>query len=244
VVASAPVPSCHHQVRQTVGLKKPPNIPRSTWGFINSFGLFQTYCTTALKEPPSSISWIGSVQVFTPFFIGAFSGRATDAGFFKLTFAIGMIIQFLGIFMTSLCKTYWQVFLAHGVCVGIGNGLVFIPALTITSTYFLRNRSLAVGVAASGSSTGGLVYPAIAEQLLPKIGFGWTVPLMGVRHVNYYDICGRVLETSTTTKKRRATRRMDGVQGSAVWPICAFFISAVLRPLYGILLVRLSGLLV
>jgi predicted MFS family arabinose efflux permease len=31
---------------------------------------------------------------------------------------------------------------------------------------------------ASGSATGGLVYPTIARQLLPKIGFPWTVRVM------------------------------------------------------------------
>jgi hypothetical protein len=123
---------------------------------------------------------VGSVQIFITFLIGAFSGRATDAGFFRLTFIIGVIIQLVGIFMTSLCTTYWQIFLAQGICVGLGNGLVFIPSMTICSTYFLKNRALALGVAASGSATGGLVYPAIAESLLPKVGFGWTVRVMGL----------------------------------------------------------------
>jgi MFS family permease len=153
---------------------------RSTWGFINSFGLFQTYYTTALRQPASSISWIGSLQIFVPFLIGALSGRATDAGFFRLVFVVGMSVQLVGIFMTSLCTTYWQVFLAQGICVGLGNGLVFIPSITICSTYFLKNRALALGVAASGSATGGLVYPAIAESLLPRVGFGWTVRVMGL----------------------------------------------------------------
>jgi hypothetical protein len=62
----------------------------------------------------------------------------------------------------------------------LGNGLVFIPSITICSTYFLKNRALALGVAASGSATGGLVYPAIAESLLPRVGFGWTVRVMGL----------------------------------------------------------------
>jgi MFS family permease len=69
---------------------------------------------------------------------------------------------------------------AQGVCVGIGNGLVFVPSITLASTYFLKNRSLALGFAASGSATGGLVFPAIAQQLLPKVGFAWTIRVMGL----------------------------------------------------------------
>lgn len=52
----------------------------NTWGYINSFGVFQTYYATELGLPPATISWIGSIQVFLLFFIGTFTGRITDAG--------------------------------------------------------------------------------------------------------------------------------------------------------------------
>lgn len=52
----------------------------NTWGYINSFGVFQTYYSTELGLPPATISWIGSIQVFLLFFIGTFTGRITDAG--------------------------------------------------------------------------------------------------------------------------------------------------------------------
>lgn len=52
----------------------------NTWGYINSFGVFQTYYATELDLPPATISWIGSIQVFLLFFIGTFTGRITDAG--------------------------------------------------------------------------------------------------------------------------------------------------------------------
>lgn len=153
----------------------------STWGYINSFGLFQTYYETYLTPPssPSSISWIGSLQIFLLFFIGTFSGRATDAGFFHATFISGACLQLLGIFTTSFCRSYWQLFLAQGVCTGIGNGLVFVPSMSLVSVYFLRKRSLAIGICASGSATGGLVFPAMAQRLLPRVGFGWTVRAIG-----------------------------------------------------------------
>ncbi|KAL8694194.1 MAG: hypothetical protein Q9224_003618 [Gallowayella concinna] len=74
---------------------------------------------------------------------------------------------------------YWQLFLAQGICTGLGNGLLFCPTLSVLSTYFSSNRALALGVAASGSATGGLVFPVVVQQLLPQIGFGWTVRILG-----------------------------------------------------------------
>ena len=147
----------------------------NTWGYINSFGVFQTYYVTALNHPPSAISWVGSVQIFLLFFIGTFSGRATDYGLFRPTVFLGSFLQVLGVFMTSLSTKYWQLFLAQGICTGVGNGLVFCPCLAVVSTYFSKRRSLAIGIGASGTATGGIVYPVIVQQLLPKIGFAWTV---------------------------------------------------------------------
>ncbi len=93
-------------------------------GFINSWGTFQTYYTTALGESQSTISWIGSVQLWVVFFISTFSGRALDAGFFTPTFIVGCVIQLFGIFMTSFCKVFWQLVLAQGICTGLGSGIL------------------------------------------------------------------------------------------------------------------------
>ncbi|KAL9091447.1 MAG: hypothetical protein Q9165_004833 [Trypethelium subeluteriae] len=151
----------------------------NTWGYIASFGVFQTYYTTTLGHPASDISWVGSVQIFLLFFIGTFSGRAIDGGLFHHVFIAGFIIQLFGVFMTSLSTKYWQLFLAQGVCTGIANGLQFCPTMSLVSTYFSKKRAFAMGVAATGSATGGLVFPAIVRSLLPQIGFAWTVRVLG-----------------------------------------------------------------
>jgi len=148
-------------------------------GFINSFGVFQTYYVEALNRPPSDISWVGSIQVFLLFFISTWTGRLTDAGYFKQIIILGTILQILGLFMTSLSMQYWQLFLAQGVCLGLGNGCLFCPMISLVSTYFSTKGSLALGIVACGSATGGLVFPAMVQQLLPKVGFGWTLKALG-----------------------------------------------------------------
>lgn len=78
----------------------------NTWGYIISFGVFQSYYVTTLNHPPSDVSWVGSVQIFLLFFIGTFSGRATDYGLFRATFLLGSFFLLLGVFMTSLSTRY------------------------------------------------------------------------------------------------------------------------------------------
>lgn len=73
----------------------------TTWGWVNSYGAFQSYYTISLGLPASTISWIGAVQNFLTFCIGAVSGRALDAGYFLPALIVGSIIQLLGIFFMS-----------------------------------------------------------------------------------------------------------------------------------------------
>jgi MFS family permease len=151
----------------------------NTWGVVNSFGLFQTHYTTALGRSPSDVSWIGSLQIFLLFFVGALTGRLTDAGYFRHVFALGAAFQIIGIFAASAATQYWQVVLAQGICMGLGNGCLFCPCISTLSTYFDTRRSLAIGMAACGSATGGLVFPSLVRQLLPTQGFPAAMRAIG-----------------------------------------------------------------
>ncbi|KAK4194316.1 major facilitator superfamily domain-containing protein [Triangularia verruculosa] len=147
----------------------------NSWGIIISFGIFQTYYVSNLHLPPSDISWIGSLAVFLLFFGGIASGRLTDAGYFRPTTTLGSFLIVFGSFITSLYTTYWQLVLAQGIYIGIGNGFLLTPIMTVVSTYFRRKLPLAMGITACGSVVGGLIYTSIARALLPTIGFRWTL---------------------------------------------------------------------
>lgn len=173
----------------------------NTWGYINSFGVFQTYYVNALNQTPSAISWVGSIQIFLLFAIGSVSGRATDAGYFRAVFIAGSVLQLVGIFMTSLCTQYWHLFLTQGICTGIGNGLLFTPALACISTYFSKNRALALAIAATGNATGGMVFPAMVETLLPKIGFPWTMRALGFLMLGITSVSLALMKTRLPPRK-------------------------------------------
>ncbi|KAJ4188562.1 hypothetical protein NW767_011849 [Fusarium falciforme] len=152
----------------------------NSWGYLISFGIFQPYYEDKFQLPPSTISWIGSLEVCLIFLVGTFSGRAFDAGYYRTALLIGLFLQTLGVFMTSIASEYWQVLLAQGIAQGLGNGIVFAPTIANMSTYFTKKKTIAISAAACGAGTGGMVFPLIAQQLMPKIGFRWTVRVMGL----------------------------------------------------------------
>ncbi|KAL1955985.1 hypothetical protein VTO42DRAFT_7885 [Malbranchea cinnamomea] len=91
------------------------------------------------------------------------------------------VAMLLGIFMTSLCKEYYQFFLAQAVLLGGSMPFLFCPAMATVSRYFVKNRALALGTAMGGSSAGGVIFPIVINELLNKDGvsFGWTIRIVG-----------------------------------------------------------------
>lgn len=155
----------------------------NTWGFVNSFGAFQPFYESILPESASAISWIGSLQACLLFTLGMFSGRALDRGWFRPTVALGISIHLVGMFTLSLASSYWQLLLTQGLCTGVGGGIFFVPIMGLCSTYFSSHRGVALGIVTSGNSAGGIIYPVVVRELLPRIGFGWTVRVLGFINV-------------------------------------------------------------
>jgi predicted MFS family arabinose efflux permease len=153
----------------------------NSWGIVNTFGSYQTYYSLHMLSGTSSstISWIGSIQSFLLMFVSAIAGPIYDAGYFRELLFGGSFLLILGQMMLSLCHAYWQVLLAQAFCIGIGCGMLFVPSVAILSTYFTTRLGAAVGLAAAGSSVGGVVYPIAFQRLQPLIGFAWATRVIG-----------------------------------------------------------------
>lgn len=125
-------------------------------GIVNMYGVFQTFYSHSIAETSttSAISWIGSIQVFLLCFIGTLVGPIYDSGYCRSLVVTGTFLTVFGIFMTSICKNYWQLFLAQGVVTGAGFGCLFLPGVAIVSQYFSTKKAFATGIASLGSSIG------------------------------------------------------------------------------------------
>ncbi|KAK4495440.1 hypothetical protein PRZ48_013771 [Zasmidium cellare] len=153
----------------------------NSWGLINAFGVFQSYYTTTLipGHSESAVSWIGSIEAFLLCCTTIFAGPIFDRGYARTLVISGTLLVVFGLMMTSLCWEYWQLMLAQGLCMGVGHGGLFIVSIAIVPSYFSTKRSFALGLAASGSSLGGVIYTIVFHRLVPQLGFGWTTRVLG-----------------------------------------------------------------
>lgn len=135
-------------------------------GVVNTFGIFQSYYEETLlpSHSASSISWIGTMQGFLLFIVGVIVGPVFDKGYLKSLIAIGSFLVVFGLMMTSLSTKYYQVFLAHGVAVGLGCAFLYLPSIAIVATYFTSRRGIATGITTSGGSIGK--YPPSLEPTI------------------------------------------------------------------------------
>lgn len=77
--------------------------------------------------------------------------------------------------MASLSTEYYQFLLAQGICSPIGASAIFNASVNAVSTWFAKKRATALGVTASGSSLGGVIFPIMVSHLIPQVGFPWAM---------------------------------------------------------------------
>lgn len=172
-----------------------------TWGYPSTFGVFQLYYTENLDLPRAQVSWIGSIQLFLFLFLSTIAGRLADAGFAKHAVLAGSFLVVFGTFMTSLATRYWEIFLAQGICTGIGLGILFMPTVSIISSYFHKRRALALALAAAGNGTGSTILPATVQYLTPQIGFPWAVRCAGFIALFFAVVSNLLLKTRLAPRR-------------------------------------------
>jgi len=154
-------------------------VTMTTFGYTNAFGVYQEVYTLAGAASPSRISWIGSTQMFFLLGMSLPAGKLLDMGYFRQTTIIGSIIYIFSLFMVSIAHTdkYYQIFLSQGLGMGVGGGLIYLPAIAVQSRHWQVNRAFAMGVVAIGSSLGSIFFPILLNQLFkhPLVGFKWGV---------------------------------------------------------------------
>ncbi|KAF2475158.1 MFS general substrate transporter [Lindgomyces ingoldianus] len=176
----------------------------NTWGLTNSYGVFQTFYLNNLlpSSNASAISWVGSVQLFLTMVVGIPAGVLLDAGHLHFLIAAGTLLEIAGLFALAECSKYWQIFLAQGICMGIGSGLLGLTSVAVIPLYFQRRKMIATGIAATGSSLAGILYPLMMRRLFVKVGFAWAVRTLAFLILGCMAICMAVMRLRDRPKRK------------------------------------------
>ncbi|KAH9921464.1 major facilitator superfamily domain-containing protein [Fomitopsis serialis] len=196
-----------------------------TFGYASSFGIYQDYYVLAGASTSSNISWIGSLQLFFLFFLGLPAGRLFDAGYFRALTLGGSVLYLFCLFMLSLADPtkYYQIILAQGIGMGIGGGLMLVPALSLQGHYWKRRRGMALGLVLTGSGCGGIIYPIMLNHLFNgSTGFHWGVRASAFLTLGLLVLAQFVMRTRLPSAKDRPPQPKPNILAIFTDPPFAF----------------------
>ncbi|KAI4167520.1 MAG: hypothetical protein LQ343_007152 [Gyalolechia ehrenbergii] len=90
---------------------------------------------------------------------------------------------------------------------GVGTSLIFSPAVGAIAHFFSRYRGAATGLAATGGSFGGIIFPLALQSLFPRLGFAWSVRLLALIFLILLAVANLLIRT-----------RLPPRVGGTVWP--------------------------
>lgn len=96
------------------------------------------------------------------------------------TMCIGISILVGGLVAASFASRVWQLYISHGIMVGVGVGFTYIPSTAILSQWFEKKRSLVNGISGAGSGTGGLIYSFMTGAVIRNISLAWAFRITAI----------------------------------------------------------------
>lgn len=149
-------------------------------GIMNSNGAVQEYISQNVlpHDSQATIGWIFSLFNFTCFGTLLFVGPLFESYGSRKCLIIGASLFTLGYMSLSESTKLYQ-FVLSIVASGLGLSFVFGTSVGIIGHYFRKRRGCCLGIGFSGGAIGGIIFPIIMRSLFPKVGFSWTIRVLG-----------------------------------------------------------------
>lgn len=87
---------------------------------------------------------------------------------------------------------------------GLGGGLLLVPAMSIQAHHWKKRRSFAMGIVLTGSGFGGVIYPIMLNQLFnSSVGFAWGVRASAFLTLGLLVVANCIMRTRLPSAKDR-----------------------------------------
>ena len=141
----------------------------------------------ALAREPAftvqSASLAVSLFFLTAGFAGIWVARFVQDFDVRYCFTVGAIISCAALVSLSLVHNTWQLYLVY-ILFGIGfSASNLIPATTLVTRWFHKRRAVALSVASTGLSLGGVVVTPLCALMVENLGLAAAAPWMGALYI-------------------------------------------------------------
>ena len=124
-----------------------------------------------------SISFAFAMSLFLYGLSGPFMAAFVERFGLRKVMLYSMALLVIGLSLTFVMKTEWQLMLIWGVMIGVGSGL-FLTVLSaqIANRWFVKRRGLAVGILMAATATGQLVLLPVLAWLVSE--YSWRMAIL------------------------------------------------------------------
>ncbi|KAJ4155545.1 hypothetical protein LMH87_000784 [Akanthomyces muscarius] len=222
----------------------------ASFGLLNSFGTFEAQYERSMQLPTSTVTWIGSLQMFILFLSGILVGPAFDKWGARKLMLSGTFLCLVAFISCSFATRFYQFLLAQGFLFGLGCALLFYPTTSAVSEWFDKRRGLALGLVCSGASAGGILWPMVLNEFFMDFNGAKThrltaaiaIPMLLLscvlvreRHVRLagHDMAGNEVKASQTSiSKAIWDTRFLGLSSALLFINCGMMVPFFYIPGY------------
>lgn len=124
-----------------------------------------------------SISFAFAISLFLYGFSGPFMAAFVEIFGLKRMMLYSMAVLSIGLTLTFVMQTEWQLILIWGVMIGIGSSL-FLTVLStqVANRWFVKRRGLAVGILTAATATGQLILLPVLATFVQN--YSWRAAIL------------------------------------------------------------------
>ena len=128
------------------------------------------------------------------------------------TAIVGTLISMVALLVTSRGTSIYFIMISYGIVFGVGSCFVFLPLYLVMPRYFMKRRSLALGLVATGPGGGLFVMSPIVQVLVDAFDWrGTFMAMAGIVSIIGPLVCVFLrIPDDSSTKQNNAEDEMKG----------------------------------
>ena len=148
-----------------------------------SFYNHAIYLNALAAKPPFTVG-IASISVSIFFLTGGVTGlfvaRWVEDYDPRISITAGAEMSFISLSLIAYVETTLQLFFVYGLFGAGFSASSLIPATTLVTRWFKKRRAMALSIASTGLSLGGVILTPLSILMVDSLGFNIAAPLIGV----------------------------------------------------------------
>ena len=150
------------------------------WGTFSTYGVFFTPLQDEFAWSRAEISGARSLSMLVWGFMSILLGSLNDRFGPRVIMAVCGCFFGLGYFLMSQISSIWQLYLFHGLIIGIGLSATDVVILSTVVRWFVRRRGMMTGIIKAGTGLGMFLMPLVATVFISSYSWRISYMILGV----------------------------------------------------------------